>query len=184
MANLCSTEYKIIGPKGELDKIDAVLQCITKKGEYGLSDLVKALNGDPSKICCRGEITDFMYWGDEITIWQGTAWREQSDVRHFLEQCFPGISIYYWDEEPGCDWFASNDVNKVVWDWEYILDDSASGTEYFNSLEEIAEYINKTYNPKKRAEPNEDSIWDVMEQVKQSGDGELYILHQFYREND
>lgn len=186
MANICSTEYKIYGPKKDLDVIYETIEEMLDEQDTRLCELVDRLGGDSSEMYCRGEIRyqDYDDLACELTIQQDTAWREQSDVRHFLEERFSDITVYYFDEEPGCDWFQTNDINKEIWDIEWVLDDTMEGTQYFDNLEEIAEYINETYKPQKHAEPNEESIWDVMKRVQEKGDGELYILHQFHREND
>lgn len=186
MANICDTEYRIYGPKKDLDTIYETIVQMQNDGIVELDELVNRLGGKSADMRRRGEIRDLDYddLACKLSIYQNTAWREQSDVRHFLEERFPDITIYYLDEEPGCGWFVTNDMNKEVWDCEYVLDDSKTGTEYYSSIKEIADYINDVYNPANRAEPNEDSIWNVMEQVRENGGGELYMLLKICRTND
>lgn len=68
------------------------------------------------------------------------AWDELPEFRHFLEQQFPGSKIYYQVEECGNCVYATNDAEGEYFPDRYCLD-SYDGLEYFETIEEAAEYI-------------------------------------------
>lgn len=187
MANTCNTEYRVFGPKKQLDKLWKVLNELIDANKRDLSDLVKTIGGDSSTYC-RGYITsiDREPDGDAITIWQDTAWCEQQDVRHLLEEKFPGIKIYFFDEEFGCEWIATNDLNKAVWEYDWCID-AFGETEYFASLKDAADYINKCYMDKfpelSPVEATEESINDTFEKIMEVDEDENCYLYHVSRED-
>lgn len=139
MANTCSTEYIVYGPPQALNviynkiwgKLQTQLQC-------ELYEAVEILGGNPDSMCCRGTIVDVECYRECLSFWMSTAWREQSDFRHFLEERFPEITVYWYDEEPGCGWYATNDNS---WKYHYVTDIDGNGIEYHETLEEARLYV-------------------------------------------
>ncbi len=190
MANICDTEYKIFGNTKDIDKLNAVLEQLWKDNRRWLGALVRALDGDTDNMCCRGDIEDFERDSDtEITIRQSTAWCEQEEVRYFLQERFPDIRILYYEEEPGCDVFCTNDLNGEVWTHNWVLD-SSDGTEYFDSLEDAAKHVNKAFVSQTsgfvgEARPSEASIVSTMELLaKMEVIDEFYFFQEVERRED
>lgn len=180
MANTCSTEYRVLGPRKQLDKLWNVLNELLDTNKCDLSDLVKAIGTD-SPIHCRGYITsiDRDLDGDEITIWQDTAWCEQRDVRHLLEEKFPGIKVYFYDEEFGCDWCATNDTEGTVFSFNWVVD-AFGEMEYFETLDQLAKYVNERcaakYPELSPAEADESSIQDLFDKICEIDEDEIYFF--------
>lgn len=117
---------------------------LVKNGWYDpklwLGCLVKALGGDPQKVYCRGTITFYEMEDDVLTLNTETAWAEMSETRHFIESCFPGMKIYYIEEESGCERFFCNDSEGIYFKDHYYLD-GFDDSEYYETIEETARYV-------------------------------------------
>lgn len=120
MPNWCFTTYKIVGDikeihdlNNKLMKLDNMKEPLVSNGfgNLWLGCLVKILGGDAEKVYCRGDITEFSYneEDDVLTIDTQTAWAEMEEVRHFIEKVYPGLKIYYYEEEPGMEIYQTND---------------------------------------------------------------------------
>lgn len=120
MPNWCFTTYKIVGDikeihdlNNKLMKLDNMKEPLVPNGfgNLWLGCLVKILGGDIEIVYCRGDITEFSYNEEDnvLTIDTQTAWAEMSEVRHFLEKVYPGLKIYYYEEEPGMEIYQTND---------------------------------------------------------------------------
>lgn len=152
MANVCTTTYKCFGDRKEINSLFCNLEDMRKRKEpkikngYGnmwLGELVTELGYSWREHDCRGEIFDYSKCGDnELDIMQETAWCEQRGVRECIEKCYPSIKVYYQDEEPGCENFTTNDDCGVFAE-KYYFDTEGTGVEYFEDIEEAAEYISK-----------------------------------------
>lgn len=186
MANTCSTEYRVFGPKKQLDKLWKVLNGLIDTNKCDLFDLVKAIDAD-SLINCRGYITCIDREPDEgaITIWQDTAWQEQQDVRRLLEEKFPGIKIYFYDEEFGCDRCVTNDTERAVFSFNWVVDVFGE-MNYFETLNQLAEHINERcavkYPELSPAEADKDSIQDLFDRICKVYEDEMCFFYHVERE--
>ena len=191
MSNTCFTTYKVVSEnKKDVGKLYKILRRLMKRktplvpnGWYEakswLGCLVKALGGDPQKIHCRGTITHFEMEDGVLSIDTETAWNEQSETRHFIESCFPGMKIYYQEEETGCERFYTNDFEGLFFKDRYYLD-GFDDNEYFETLEEAAKYVKEIVGHD--VEPNLKAIVkalnDYMEEHKEEDDM-YYYIHEF-----
>lgn len=73
-----------------------------------------------------------------------TAWCEQEGVRQAIQTKFPSIKVYYIEEEPGCDVYYTNDNNGDFFPEKYLLD-GEEVYEYFESLDDLSEYLNSRF---------------------------------------
>ena len=151
MPNWCSVSYKCVGDSKEVKSLYNVLEYINKRkttilkngfGKWWLGNLVHKLGGDWEKYRCRGEIIDYSLDGNVLTINQETAWCEQEGVRQIIEEKFPGIKVYFMEEEPGCEVFYTNDDSGDYFPERFFLN-SYEGCEYFETIEEAAEYVSE-----------------------------------------
>lgn len=143
MPNWCYTVYKCTGKKKDLKKLHDTLDKLKNKEPIAKSDfgslwlgcVVVALGGKWEDVRCRGQITDFYLDpdGKVLTIIQETAWCEQVEFREFLESVYPGMKIYYQEEEPGNCVYYTNDSCGNFFKEKYILD-------YCNELENKVGY--------------------------------------------
>lgn len=157
MPNWCSTTYVAKGDPEQIGKLYDIMTELKAMPDPGLlpndfgstwlGNLVAKLDGDPSKIYCRGK------WFEEDPTRIGettlrfdteTAWGELDEVRHLIEEKFPKIKLYYKSEEPGmCDYYT-NDKEGLFFANRYrVWIEDIGETEYFDTLEELCEYVQK-----------------------------------------
>ncbi|MBQ0142826.1 MAG: hypothetical protein KBT06_08530 [Prevotellaceae bacterium] len=189
MSNTCFTTYKVTGKKKDVTKLYKTIKRLAGRktplvpnGWYDarlwLGCLVKALGGDPNKIYCRGTIT-FYEMDDVLTFNTETAWAEMAETRHFIESCFPGMKIYYQEEESGCERFYTNDTEGQFFNDRYYLD-GFEDSEYFETLTEAAMYVKDIVRHEVEAnfKAIEKALNDYMEEHEEEDDL-YYYFHEF-----
>lgn len=188
MPNWCDTTYKCVGDPKEVRELHEILERMNKRteptnpngfGTLWLGELVIELGFDWEKYRCRGEITDYDYDGDGmLTIHQMTAWCEQEGVREAIQEKFPSIKVYWIEEEPGCDVYYTNDISGDFFPEKYLLD-GEEGYEYFDSLQDLSEYLNSRFGL--TTTPDLEEIQrQIDEYVEGYEDDDFYLnLHEF-----
>lgn len=176
MPNWCNTDYKIFGDKEELDKLyDTVVELSKMKepriengfGILWLGNLVDALGGDWLTIYCRGQITDWGRDEDCVRLCTETAWAEMGKVRAFLKDKFPSFEIYYISEEPGMCEYYTNDKDGSIFHTKYAVDLEDYDYEYFETIEDAAEWINSIEKLDFNVEPTEESIREAFRKFEE-----------------
>jgi hypothetical protein len=158
MANTCITSYRIVGRKNEINDLYEKLLKLRKMKEplvengWGilwLGCLITILDGNWKDVHCRGRISDFDLDDDVLIIYTETAWAEMSEVRYFLEKVYPGLKIYYYEEEPGSEIYQTNDKHGHFFTQKYVFDDhEGEGMEYFDDSESLLAFASEAMNLK------------------------------------
>lgn len=191
MPNWCLTSYRIYGPKVQRDKLVTAireLEALEKPrvdngfGNLWLGCLVDYFGGDWKKIYCRGYITDWNETDEYITMDTETAWGEMGEVRDFLEEQLPGLTIYYMSEEPGMQEYYTNDETGEIFHTRYLLDvclftsDIDMDPEYFETIEDAADYLNKHGFV---CEPTIESISEVLKKFSDEHEDDYISFNEF-----
>ena len=197
MSNTCFTTYKVVSENKKdvtklfktIKRLDGRKTPLVKNGWYDpklwLGCLVKALGGDPNKVYCRGTITFYEMEDDVLTLNTETAWAEMSETRHFIESCFPGMKIYYIEEESGCERFYTNDSEGIYFKDRYYLD-GFDDSEYFETLEEAAKYVKEIVGHDVEADFDaiDKALSDYVEEHEEDDPDCYYSFHEFKEVND
>lgn len=197
MSNTCFTTYKVVSENKKdvtqlfktIKRLDGRKTPLVKNGWYDpklwLGCLVKALGGDPQKVYCRGTITFYEMEDDVLTLNTETAWAEMSETRHFIESCFPGMKIYYIEEESGCERFYTNDSEGIYFKDRYYLD-GFDDSEYFETLEEAAKYVKEIIGHDVEADFDaiDKALSDYVEEHEEDDPDCYYSFHEFTEVND
>ena len=197
MSNTCFTTYKVVSENKKdvtklfktIKRLDGRKTPLVKNGWYDLKlwlgCLVKALGGDPNKVYCRGTITFYEMEDDVLTLNTETAWAEMSETRHFIESCFPGMKIYYIEEESGCERFYTNDSEGIYFKDRYYLD-GFDDSEYFETLEEAAKYVKEIVGHEVEADFDaiDKALSDYVEEHEEDDPDCYYSFHEFKVVND
>ena len=197
MSNTCFTTYKVVSENKKdvtklfktIKRLDGRKTPLVKNGWYDpklwLGCLVKALGGDPNKVYCRGTITFYEMEDDVLTLNTETAWAEMSETRHFIESCFPGMKIYYIEEESGCERFYTNDSEGIYFKDRYYLD-GFDDSEYFETLEEAAKYVKEIVGHEVEADLKaiDKALSDYVEEHEEDAPDCYYSFHEFKEVND
>ena len=187
MANICDVCYKIVGDKKQVKEIYKTLKYMEKRktpvvrngwGKLWLGCLISKFGGDWEKYTCRGEILDYYYEDDVLTINQETAWAEQEGVRIFLEQKFPEIKIFYSEEEPGFDVYNTNDADGTYFTDRYFLD-GYDQQEYYETIDQAVKDVSEIVG-----HPVEATVEDIQEALyeyieSQEDEDLFYSFHEF-----
>lgn len=197
MSNTCFTTYKVVSEKKKdvtklfktIKRLDGRKTPLVKNGWYDpklwLGCLVKALGGDPQKVYCRGTITFYEMEDDVLTLNTETAWAEMSETRHFIESCFPGMKIFYIEEESGCERFYTNDSEGIYFKDRYYLD-GFDDSEYFETLEEAAKYVKEIVGHYVEADFDaiDKALSDYVVEHEDDDPDCYYSFHEFKEVND
>lgn len=187
MPNWCDTTYKCVGDIKEVNALHKVIKDLEKRktplvkngfGKLWLGCVISKLGYDWEKLRCRGEITDYWLEDGILTIFQTTAWCEQEGFREAIECKFPGIKVYYREEEPGCEVYYTNDTAGEYFPEKYVLE-SYGDYDYFESIEELADFVSKLTG--KDIPADEHTIQEQLDQFKEEQDDEdaYFYLHRF-----
>lgn len=66
-----------------------------------------------------------------------------------IRKHYPELKIFWQCEEPGCEIYASNDVNHEFFNTQFILYyHGCDDTDYFQSKEELLKFVNEQYDKK------------------------------------
>ena len=174
MPNWCTTTYKLVGKKEEVDDLYSKIQQLQNINEplepngFGnlwLGCLIKILGSDWKKVYCRGHIIDFDYG----SITTETAWGEMAEVRQFIQQIYPSLEIFYYEEEPGIGIYQTNDKHGHHFPQRFILDDlEGDGPEYYNDTDSLLKAASEIFGKELK------TMADLNEIVENSDD---YSLH-------
>lgn len=197
MSNTCFTTYKVVSENKKdvtqlfktIKRLDGRKTPLVKNGWYDpklwLGCLVKALGGDPQKVYCCGTITFYEMEDDVLTLNTETAWAEMAETRLFIESCFPGMKIYYIEEESGCERFYTNDSEGIYFKDRYYLD-GFDDSEYFETLEEAAKYVKEIVGHDVEADFDaiDKALSDYVEEHEEDDPDCYYSFHEFKEVND
>ena len=182
MPNWVDVMYKVEGDKHELEHLRSSIEYLKNLSEQFLPNswdglwlgcLVKYLGGDPDKMYCRGEITEYQIEDDVLSIRMNCAWGEMNEVRHFLEKYYTSIKIYYFAEGE-CDPYT-NDKDGKYFPERYILDDEQDVWEEFKTLDDAVKYMESIYN---RPFPKDVSkIKEILEEMTEGDDAEYDYIY-------
>lgn len=187
MPNWCDTTYKCVGEKEELDKLEKAIKTLEKMkepyvkngfGKLWLGCVINYLGGDWEKFQCRGEITDYDRQEDVLEICQNTAWCEQEGFRHFIEQKFPSIRVYYKEEEPGCGVYYTNDEEGRFFPEQFLLEDGDIW-EYFEDIKGLADYLSQYLKTEVKSDITAISEAIDKHNEDHEEDGSYLYLHEF-----
>ena len=152
MPNWCYTQYYVTGDKEQLGKLHTIMSELEEMkspglhengfGSTWLGNLVIKLGGDWKKIYCRGAWDNLLLHEDgTVSFSVESAWGELYDVRKFIEEHFPGITLYFQCEESGMCIYQTNDDTGQYFPEKYYLWVGNETTEYYTSLEALTKEV-------------------------------------------
>lgn len=115
---------------------------------------------------------------DTLVIYQATAWCEQEGFREVIQIKFPSITVYYREEEPGCDVFCTNSFEQFP--GRYFLD-SYDEPMYFETIEDAQRYIVSLVGHDVEAtyESLDAAVNHYQSEQEEKGEDCFYSLHEF-----
>ena len=191
MPNWCYTTYKCVGNPKDIRQLHGVLKYISNRktsivpngfGKWWLGNLVTKLGGNWEEYPCRGEIIDYSLQDkNTFMIYQNTAWAEQEGVRRIIEERLPGIKVYFQEEEPGADVYATNSFEHFP---ERYLLDSYDEPLYFETIDEAAKCVSDIVGHP--VEPSVEAIDQALDDylAEHEDNDTWYSFHEFIEDRD
>lgn len=152
MANWASTSYRIESKQKDLQEIYDLFMEFNENGRTPFDNLtdknwegniVWALGGDTNNYYHRGFIQSCEISEGMLSIEAEEAWGA-SDFRHFLENHYKDMKVYFMVEEDGDCVYATNDSEGKYFSCRFVVDsclDGAYDYECFNTEKEALQYI-------------------------------------------
>lgn len=192
MPNWAYTTYKIKGSESEVAALYQTIQELSEReesllpngfGKLWLGNLIHVLGGNWNEIYCRGQITDYSLESGILIINTETAWGEMSDVRHFIEQKYPSLQIFFQTEECGMCIFQTNSSDVFPEKWLLDYNDEKENIyiwEYFTDLPAVIEYLKDNGIITAAIEPTKAAITAVLDQIQEERPDDIsYMLEEF-----
>lgn len=187
MANWASTSYQIEGSKEELKKLFDLIDGFVKgrlkpawdAAQNWEGNIIQALGATEEQISgnyLRGFISHYEMEDETIRMDAEEAWGA-TDFRYILRKLVPGLTIYYIVEEPGCEVYATNDVDAKYFTDRFKADGYVDGEywdEYYCDKETALKHAAQLL---KKECVTEDDI-DKYNKEHEEDDNYIYI-HEF-----
>lgn len=152
MPNWAYTQYHAVGDQEQLQKLHSIMDELESMkapglhengfGSTWLGNLVIRLGGDWEKVYCRGSWDNLLLHDDgSISFITESAWCELNEVRHFIEEKFPGIKLYYLCEENGMGIYQTNDSAGTFFPERYYLWIEDVDSEYYRDLSDVIKTV-------------------------------------------
>lgn len=152
MPNWADTQYHATSDKEQLQKLHSIMSELENMkspglhengfGSTWLGNLVIKLGGDWKEIYCRGSWDNLILHDDgDVSFSVESAWDELDEVRHFIEEKFPDIKLYYQCEEPDIGIYTTNDSSGLFFTDRYYLWIENGQTDYYSSLEDVIKAV-------------------------------------------
>ncbi|MBX3238960.1 MAG: hypothetical protein KIT80_09280 [Chitinophagaceae bacterium] len=143
MPNWCLTIYIIEGDPGEINDLEEKLRGLQEGnvslaenafGKTWLGNVVKLYGGDPDEIACRGNFEEWQRINDNtLELETSTAWVEMRETWDFVCRQYSSLRYYFRAEEPGGEYFVTNDADRKYFRDRFFMDQPEEGTLYFET---------------------------------------------------
>lgn len=151
MPNWCFTNYVFEGNKEEIkdlyDKLKSLEEMEKPSVENGfgkrwLGCVVSLFGGKWEEINCRGDFMDLEVPDDNtIQLSTQTAWGDMPEVWDFVLENYKSITYYFYAEETGVCYYATNDSEGKYFPERFIVEQFSEQTEYFDNETDLFTHI-------------------------------------------
>ena len=151
MPNWCFTNYVFEGNKKEIKDLYNKLKSLEEMekplvengfGTKWLGCLVNLFGGNWEEINCRGDFMDLELLDDNtIQLHTETAWGDMPEVWDLVLKNYESITYYFYAEEPGVCYYATNDCEGKYFPERFIIDRFEEGSEYFENETDLFAHI-------------------------------------------
>lgn len=158
MANICHTDFKIVGDPTEIARLRDLLTEIQKQVYQRKADknylwlgLIESALGKEPISDGRGEFfplvsDDISADGTCLSLHTLSAWSEDLPAFEVIRKHFPSIKYYYWTQEPHCSYWGTNDAEGIFYPERYVasLHDEEEGDVWaYETIEDIVDEMNR-----------------------------------------
>lgn len=182
MPNWCFTNYVIAGDEKEISDLHEKLSSLPSRddvhengfGKFWLGNVVGLFGGNWEQINCRGSLYDLEKRSPtEISFGTETAWGDMPEVWDFVLKQYPGLKYYFYAEECGNCYYATNDQEGKYFPDRFIVDKYVNGSTGYTTKDEAMKNVSAHI-----AQPIE-SWTDMLSKIEKFNadnvDNEIYI---------
>ena len=152
MPNWAYSQYIATGDKEQLKKLYSIMSELEEMkapglhengfGSTWLGNLIIKLGGNWKQVYCRGSWDNLLLHEDgTVSFSVESAWGELYDVRKFIEEYFPGVTLYFQCEASGMGVYQTNDDTGQYFPEKYYLWVEDGTTEYYTNLEALIKEV-------------------------------------------
>jgi hypothetical protein len=151
MPNWCHTDYKFEGSAREIKDLYNKLKSLEEmekpliKNDFGknwLGCVVNLFGGRLEKRNCRGSFYDLKLLDDNtIHLHTETAWANMPEVWGLVLGNYESIVDYFYTEEVGECYYATNDVEGKYFPERFVVDQIGEPAEFFENKEGLYGYV-------------------------------------------
>lgn len=189
MPNWAYTIYIVRGDEEEVARLHQVIKDLDNRaeslltngfGKLWMGNLVHVLGGDWEKVYCRGKILDYDMMADGVLRFDvESAWGELDEVRALILSRFPKMDIRFQSEEPGMDYFSTNDDSGTTFSDRWVLDweDETRNLyvrEYFPDLPAVAAFLKEQNIISEAIAPTESELRSALDAIWTARPDEVY----------
>lgn len=157
MPNWCFTSYVVTGEEKEVcDLYEKMLSLEEREeslvengfGKTWLGNLVTLLGGDWNTIYCRGDWSNLEKDDDNgaLRFDTETAWSEPCQVINFLRGKYPNLEFYFLAEEPGMEYYVTNDAGGEYFPERYYFSEGDAPEPYNYCEDELDDFLRDVGN--------------------------------------
>lgn len=191
MANICFTKYVVEGEMAELKDLYAKMKSL-EEGKAPLVDegadstwlanLVNLLGGDWNNIECRGDFYNVRLDEESGVLRYSieSKWMELADVREFIGECYPSITIFFRAEEGGCGIYETNDIDGKHFErhkLSYTNIDFERVENYFFTFQEVLDEVSRLFDEKVSSQDEMQRLFDEYNE-----ESEAAICYNYFEE--
>lgn len=189
MPNWCLTSHVVTGDEKQVCDLYNKMKSLEERNEslvkngFGktwLGNLIALLGGDWETTYCRGEWQNLQKDCDDGALRFDTmsAWGEPDATIAFLRQQYPNLDFYFLAEEPGCEYYVTNDADGKHFPERYYFampDDYEpywyDKDELDKFLHDVGNFLGRTVSSAEEAKNaihayNEDKVWEECAEVR------------------
>lgn len=187
MPNWCFSSYVATGDEKEVCDLYEKMRSLEEReeslvengfGKRWLGNLVTLLGGDWHTIYCRGDWSSLEKDDDNSALRFDTqsAWGDPNEVIDFLQEKYPNLEFYFIAEEPGMNYYATNDTSGEYFPYRYSVLPYDSGEEYQYEEGEEREFFDDVANVTGREVNSMEDVEKAVQEYNEENEGkELYV---------
>lgn len=153
MPNWCDASYRFEGNKIEITDLYQKLKSIADNyllepqldfGSDYIGNVITIFGGNINDFDCQGTL-DSAELLDDTTLYVSTCtgWRERNEIWNFVIEKYPSIKYYFKAEEPGCNYFVTNDVEGKYYPERFQVEQYDLEAKLYNTLKEVYADVSK-----------------------------------------
>lgn len=188
MPNWAYSQYIATGDKEQLKKLYSIMSELEEMkapglhengfGSTWLGNLIIKLGVNWKQVYCRGSWDNLLLHEDgTVSFSVESAWGELYDVRKFIEEYFPGVTLHFQCEESGMGIYQTNDDTGQYFPEKYYLWVEVGITEYYTNLEALTKEVENITGSKNLK--TLDSCKKALETYSRSHSDLCYTIEEF-----